>query len=89
MVDERITRDGHGDYYSRTPYDDAAMGGSGAGLLFAIMVIGAIVLGLFFLASGDGTTSTTGTEPAIAPADGNAATAPAADSGTATTTTGN
>lgn len=89
MVDERITRDGHGDYYSRTPFDDAAMGGSGASLLLAIMVIGAIVLGLFFLASGDGTTSTTGIEPVIAPADGATAAAPAVDGGTATTTTGN
>ena len=32
MVDERLSRDSHGDYASRHPYDSAMSGGSGAGL---------------------------------------------------------
>lgn len=93
MVDERLTRDSHGEYSTRSSYDSAMSGGSGAGLLVAIMVIGAIVLALYFIGSGDGTAPAAGTDPAAAPAIESAApAAPEADAATGTgaeTTTGN
>ncbi len=92
MVDERLTRDSHGDYASRNTYDSAMSGGSGAGLLVAIMVIGAIVLALYFIGSGDGSAPATGADPAAAPAiESTAPAAPEADAaaGTGAATTGN
>lgn len=51
-MDEHFTRESHGSYGSRAPMDYDTGGGAGAGLLFAVIVLGAIVLGTFFIGSG-------------------------------------
>ena len=77
-MDERLSRDVHGEYHKPQPYDAAMSGGSGAGLLVAIMVIGAIVLALYFLGSGGPSSVEGSAAPQVEP------TAPAAQTDTST-----
>lgn len=74
-MDDQYSRDSHGSYGSRAPMDYSS-GGSGAGILFAVIVLGAIVLGSFFIGSGG--------DPAT-----DAVIAPAPEAGTTTAATGN
>ena len=48
-MDDRLTRESHGDYGSRPPLDYAGSGGTSIGVIFVILFLGAVVLGTTFI----------------------------------------
>lgn len=61
-----LHRDSHGSYGGRAPMDYGA--GTGAGMLFVVMLLGAIVLASFFLGNGGGPATGATPMPPAAPA---------------------
>ncbi len=51
-MDDRFTRESHGSYDARAPMD-YGRGGSGGALLFIVVLLGAVVLGSFFIGASD------------------------------------
>ncbi len=51
-MDDHFTRESHGSYGTRAPMDYGS-GGSGGALLFIVVLLGAVVLGSFFLGARD------------------------------------
>lgn len=75
-MDEHLSRNSHGSYGGRAPLEYGAGGSGGTGLLIAVIVLGAIVLGSFFIGAGSepeqdgGNVPATATETSV-PAPGN------------------
>jgi hypothetical protein len=64
-MDDHLSRNSHGSYGGRAPLDYGVGGSGGTGLLIAVVVLGAIVVGSFFIGTGSGPSQDGGTVPAV------------------------